>query len=47
MDAREIEEDERSLMNLHNNRAGRKVSVFVLGLVSKKGGCIIARLHPR
>ncbi|XP_064606530.1 protein Wnt-7b-like isoform X2 [Liolophura sinensis] len=24
MDAREIEEDERSLMNLHNNRAGRK-----------------------
>lgn len=25
-DAREIEGDARSLMNLHNNRAGRKVS---------------------
>lgn len=25
LDAREIEEDSRSLMNLHNNRAGRKV----------------------
>lgn len=26
LDAREIDEDSRSLMNLHNNRAGRKVS---------------------
>lgn len=26
LDAREIEGDARSLMNLHNNRAGRKVS---------------------
>ena len=26
LDAKEIEEDSRSLMNLHNNRAGRKVS---------------------
>jgi len=25
LDAREVEEDSRSLMNLHNNRAGRKV----------------------
>lgn len=25
MDARELEGDERSLMNLHNNKAGRKV----------------------
>jgi len=25
LDAREIEGDARSLMNLHNNRAGRKV----------------------
>lgn len=25
LDARELEGDERSLMNLHNNRAGRKV----------------------
>jgi len=25
MDSREIEENTRSLMNLHNNRAGRKV----------------------
>ena len=25
VDAREINEDDRSLMNLHNNRAGRKV----------------------
>lgn len=28
-DAREIEGDARSLMNLHNNRAGRKVRIFV------------------
>lgn len=26
LDARELEGDERSLMNLHNNKAGRKVS---------------------
>ena len=26
LDAREIDEDSRSLMNLHNNRAGRKVT---------------------
>lgn len=26
LDAREIKENERSLMNKHNNRAGRKVS---------------------
>lgn len=25
LDAREVEDDARSLMNLHNNRAGRKV----------------------
>jgi len=25
LDAREVEEDSRTLMNLHNNRAGRKV----------------------
>ncbi|KAG0425339.1 hypothetical protein HPB47_027471 [Ixodes persulcatus] len=25
LDAREVEADERSLMNLHNNRAGRKM----------------------
>lgn len=28
LDAREFEGDERSLMNLHNNKAGRKVSQF-------------------
>ncbi len=28
VDAREINEDDRALMNLHNNRAGRKVFVF-------------------
>lgn len=28
MDAREFEGDDRSLMNLHNNKAGRKVSKF-------------------
>ena len=28
LDAREIEKDARSLMNLHNNRAGRKVFLF-------------------
>lgn len=28
LDAREIEGDARSLMNLHNNKAGRKVSYF-------------------
>ena len=28
LDAREIEQDARSLMNLHNNRAGRKVSHY-------------------
>lgn len=27
LDAREIEGDARSLMNLHNNRAGRKVYI--------------------
>lgn len=27
LDARELEGDERSLMNLHNNRAGRKVCI--------------------
>ena len=26
LDAREVTEDDRALMNLHNNRAGRKVS---------------------
>ncbi|NP_001310746.1 protein Wnt-7b-like precursor [Parasteatoda tepidariorum] len=30
MDAREIEGDERSLMNLHNNRAGRKAVLFTV-----------------
>lgn len=29
LDAREIEGDARSLMNLHNNKAGRKVCVCV------------------
>lgn len=29
LDVKEIENDARSLMNLHNNRVGRKVSVFV------------------
>lgn len=29
LDAREIEEDSRSLMNLHNNRAGRKVIYYM------------------
>lgn len=29
-DAREIEGDARSLMNLHNNRAGRKVCIDIL-----------------
>ena len=29
LDAREIEGDSRSLMNLHNNRAGRKVRKFI------------------
>jgi len=28
LDAREVEEDSRSLMNLHNNRAGRKVAHY-------------------
>lgn len=28
VDAREFEGDDRSLMNLHNNKAGRKVSKF-------------------
>jgi len=27
LDAREVEEESRSLMNLHNNRAGRKVAL--------------------
>ena len=26
LDAKEVTEDDRALMNLHNNRAGRKVS---------------------
>lgn len=30
LDARELEGDERSLMNLHNNKAGRKVRNTVL-----------------
>jgi hypothetical protein len=30
VDAREIEGDERSLMNLHNNKAGRKVIMFFI-----------------
>ena len=29
LDAREVEENSRSLMNLHNNRAGRKVCTIV------------------
>lgn len=29
LDAREIEGDARSLMNLHNNRAGRKVIFYI------------------
>lgn len=29
LDAREIENDDRSLMNLHNNRVGRKVSLHL------------------
>lgn len=28
LDARELEGDERSLMNLHNNKAGRKVTII-------------------
>lgn len=37
LDAREIEGDDRSLMNLHNNRAGRKVSLIFLFLIIYKG----------
>lgn len=33
LDARELEGDERSLMNLHNNKAGRKVRCRVLSYV--------------
>ena len=29
MDAREISQNARSLMNLHNNRAGRKVCILI------------------
>ena len=32
MDARETDEDSRSLMNLHNNRAGRKASTALIHL---------------
>lgn len=34
-DAREIEGDARSLMNLHNNRAGRKVCINIYVYVSE------------
>lgn len=34
VDAREFEADERSLMNLHNNRAGRKVN-FLSNMLPK------------
>lgn len=30
VDAREMEGDERTLMNLHNNKAGRKVNYFYI-----------------
>lgn len=32
LDAREIEQNARSLMNKHNNRAGRKVSLYYIHL---------------
>lgn len=34
LDAREIEGDARSLMNLHNNRAGRKVIIHLSIILS-------------
>lgn len=36
LDARELEGDARSLMNLHNNRAGRKVCMQFYGVYSNK-----------
>ncbi|XP_013164180.1 PREDICTED: protein Wnt-7b isoform X1 [Papilio xuthus] len=39
LDARELESDARSLMNLHNNRVGRKVSEIVKDLVRRECKC--------
>ncbi|KAJ0172009.1 hypothetical protein K1T71_012772 [Dendrolimus kikuchii] len=39
LDARELERDARSLMNLHNNRVGRKVSEVVKDLVRRECKC--------
>ncbi|KAM3958722.1 wnt oncogene analog 2 [Aphomia sociella] len=39
LDARELEADARSLMNLHNNRVGRKVSEMVKDLVRRECKC--------
>lgn len=36
LDAREIEGDARSLMNLHNNRAGRRVRFPMEFIINKK-----------
>ncbi|KAJ8708542.1 hypothetical protein PYW08_009924 [Mythimna loreyi] len=39
LDARELERDARALMNLHNNRVGRKVSETVKELVRRECKC--------
>ncbi|XP_049881340.1 protein Wnt-7b-like isoform X2 [Pectinophora gossypiella] len=39
LDARELEADARALMNLHNNRLGRKVSELVKDLVRRECKC--------
>ncbi|KAJ8708199.1 hypothetical protein PYW07_010324 [Mythimna separata] len=39
LDARELERDARALMNLHNNRVGRKVSETVKDLVRRECKC--------
>ncbi|XP_026745160.1 protein Wnt-2-like [Trichoplusia ni] len=39
LDARELERDARALMNLHNNRVGRKVSEVVKELVRRECKC--------
>ena len=52
LDAREIEGDARSLMNLHNNKAGRKVRIWVtvfhgsVGFVAELEACLVIKDVP-